>query len=78
MEAILWPVRVGALWGQYRAFSSPNSRIETKSETAAIEGLNSCVRHYLAQFHRKTFCDSKAIHRVKATLTVFFTANWAE
>ena len=34
--------------------------VETKSETAAIEGLNSRIRHYLARFHRKTFCYSKA------------------
>jgi insertion element IS1 protein InsB len=50
--------------------------VETKSETAAIEGLNSRIRHYLARFHRKTLCYSKAIHMVQATLTVFFTNDW--
>ena len=33
--------------------------VETKSETAAIEGLNSRIRHDLARFHRKTFCYFK-------------------
>ncbi|MGB0720123.1 MAG: IS1 family transposase [Bdellovibrionales bacterium] len=50
--------------------------IITKSETAAIEGFNSRIRHYLARFHRKTFYYSKAIHMVQATLTVLFTDNW--
>ena len=50
--------------------------VETKAETSAIEGLNSRIRHYLARFRRKTFCYSKAIAMVQATLTVFFTPNW--
>jgi len=60
----------------YRQIVPESMHVETKSETAAIEGLNSRIRHYLARFHRKTFCYSKAIHMVKATLTVFFTENW--
>ena len=60
----------------YRQIVPKHMHVETKSETAAIEGLNSRIRHYLARFHRKTFCYSKAIHMVQATLTVFFTDNW--
>lgn len=47
--------------------------VETKSETAAIEVLNSRMRHYLARFHRSTFCYFKATYMVKATLILFFT-----
>ena len=62
----------------YRRIVPGDMHVETKSETAAIEGLNSRIRHYLARFHRKTFCYSKAMHMVQATLTVFFTENWNE
>ena len=62
----------------YRRIVPKDMHVETKSETAAIEGLNSRIRHYLARFRRKTFCYSKAVHMVKATLTIFFTHNWSE
>ena len=62
----------------YRQIVPKHMHVETKSETAAIEGLNSRIRHYLARFHRKTFCYSKAIHMVQATLTVFFENNWID
>jgi len=55
-----------------------DKHVITKSETCAVEGFNSRIRHYLARFHRRTFCYSKALHMVYATLTVFFTANWEE
>ena len=60
----------------YKKIVPDNMHVQTKAETSAIEGLNSRIRHYLARFHRKTFCYSKAIHMVQATLTVFFTQNW--
>lgn len=53
----------------------PNHTI-TKAETWGVESLNSRIRHYLARFRRKTFCYSKALHMVKATLILFFTPNW--
>ena len=53
----------------YRQIVPKDMHVETKSETAAIEGLNSRIRHYPARFRRKTFCYSKAKHMVKATLT---------
>lgn len=62
----------------YCTIVPPHMHVETKSETAAIEGLNSRIRHYLARFHRKTYCYSKAIHMVKATLTIFFTHDWCK
>lgn len=60
----------------YQQAIPPEKHVATKAETCAIEGLNSRIRHYLARFHRKTFCYSKALHMVKATLTLFFTHNW--
>jgi insertion element IS1 protein InsB len=60
----------------YRKIVPEHMHIETKAETSAIEGLNSRIRHYIARFHRKTFCYSKALHMVQATLTIFFTPEW--
>ncbi|MCB1076000.1 MAG: IS1 family transposase [Simkania sp.] len=60
----------------YREVLPKDKHVITKSETCAIEGFNLRVRHYLARFHRRTFCYSKALHMVYATLTTFFTANW--
>jgi insertion element IS1 protein InsB len=50
----------------------PNHVI-TKAETWGIESLNSRIRHYLALFRRKSFCYSKSLVMVKASLTLFFT-----
>ena len=52
--------------------------VQTKAETCAVKSLNSRIRHYLARFHRKTFCYSKAVYMVQATLTLFFTSNWSD
>ena len=52
------------------------SHVVGKAYTWGVESLNSRVRHYLARFRRKTFCYSKALHMVKATLTLFFTSDW--
>ena len=60
----------------YNKIVPEERHIQTKAETCAIESLNSRIRHYLARFHRKTFCYSKAIHMVQATLTIFFTPDW--
>jgi len=60
----------------YRQIVPPHLHIQSKAETCAIEGFNSRIRHYLARFRRKTFCYSKAVHMIKATLIIFFTADW--
>ena len=65
----------------YRAYAAvipEELHIVTKAETSAVEALNSRIRHYLARFKRKTFCYSKAIHMVKATLNLFFETNWKQ
>ena len=56
----------------------PEKHEITKAETCAVEGLNSRIRHYLARFHRKTFCYSKVLHMVQATLTLFFCDHWTD
>ena len=57
----------------YHSVIPREKHIATKSETCAIESFNSRIRHYLARFHRKTFCYSKAIHMIYATLTIFIS-----
>ena len=46
----------------YRQIVPKHMHVEIKSETAAIEDLNSRIRHHLMRFRRKTFRDSKAKH----------------
>jgi insertion element IS1 protein InsB len=74
-----------ALWNQLQLFEIENvctdyypayRHIVTKAETWGMESLNSRIRHYLARFRRKTFCYSKALPMVQATLTLFFTPDW--
>ncbi len=60
----------------YEAFIPKHQHVITKAETWGVESLNSRIRHYLARFRRKTFCYSKALHMVQATLTLFFTNDW--
>ena len=52
------------------------THIVGKSETCAVEASNSLIRHFLARFHRRTFCYSKSISMVVATLNIFITPNW--
>ena len=44
----------------------------TKVEIWSVEGKNAQIRHRLAHFHRKTFCYSKAKHRVQVSLKLLF------
>ncbi|MGV6808650.1 MAG: IS1 family transposase [bacterium] len=55
----------------YNTIVPADKHIQTKAETSAIEGLNSRIRHYLARFHRKTFCYSKTLYMVQATLRTY-------
>lgn len=60
----------------YSGIVPKQQHVVTKAETWGVEALNSRIRHYLARFRRKTFCYSKALHMVQATLTLFFTPSW--
>jgi insertion element IS1 protein InsB len=58
----------------YRAYNIlPEDRhIRSKAHTYTVEAKNAQIRHYLARFHRRTKCYSKAVHMVVATLILFF------
>jgi insertion element IS1 protein InsB len=58
----------------YRAYNilPQDHHIRSKAHTFTVESKNSQIRHYLARFHRRTKCYSKAVHMVIATLTIFF------
>jgi insertion element IS1 protein InsB len=60
----------------YEAIIRGVTHVIGKAHTWGIESLNSRIRHYLARFRRKTFCYSKSLQMVKATLTIFFTPDW--
>lgn len=40
----------------------------SKTGMTRVEGENSRLRHYLARLHRKTFCYSKSIEMLKASV----------
>jgi len=58
-------------WEAYTDFIPEEKHTQTKAETFTVEGINNVIRHYLARFHRKTHCYSKAIHMVHASLLLF-------
>ncbi|MFM7469463.1 MAG: IS1 family transposase [Vampirovibrionales bacterium] len=60
----------------YDAIVTGARHVVGKAYTWGVESLNSRIRHYLARFRRKTFCYSKSLEMVKATLTIFFTPHW--
>ena len=43
-----------------------------KQFTQGIENLNGRIKHFLARFHRKTYCYSKSIDMMKASLRLLF------
>ncbi len=52
----------------YRKVIPDRLLFQTKRLTHNIESLNSRVRHYLARFHRRTFCYSKQAEMVELSL----------
>ncbi len=53
----------------YRALP-PKKHLVGKAYTFTVEGKNSQLRHYLARFHRRTKCYSKAVHMIFDSLTL--------
>ena len=47
-------------WKAYGEFVPSSKHFASKAETSTVEGYNSCIRHYLARFRRKTKCYSKS------------------
>ena len=52
----------------YRRIIPDRLLFQTKRLTHNIESLNSRIRHYLARFHRRTFCYSKSPEMVELSL----------
>jgi insertion element IS1 protein InsB len=57
-------------WKSYEEFIPSDKHLQTKAETFTVEGYNSRVRHYLARFHRKTKCYSKAEYMIVFSLNL--------
>lgn len=56
----------------YKCILPYKKHISSKAETYTIEKLNGCVRHFLARFHRKTYCYSKSIEMIIYSLNLLF------
>jgi insertion element IS1 protein InsB len=56
----------------FRAYNKlpPQKHLIGKAHTFTVEGKNSQLRHYLARFHRRTKCYSKAVHMIFDSLTL--------
>ena len=59
-------------WKAYRCVLPQDRHLCSKKHTYTVEGYNCRIRHYLARFHRKTLCYSKAVHMVEASLKLLF------
>jgi insertion element IS1 protein InsB len=57
-------------WKSYEEFIPPDKHLQTKAETFTVEGYNSRIRHYLARFHGKTKCYSKAEYMIVSPLNL--------
>jgi insertion element IS1 protein InsB len=56
----------------YNCILPDNKHISSKAETYTIEKLNGCIRHFLARFHRKSYCYSKSIEMIIYSLNLLF------
>ena len=62
-------VRALALrWKVYPCFIDDCDRLISKTAMIRVEGENSRLRHYLACLHRKTFCYSKSVEMLEASI----------
>ncbi len=59
-------------WEAYKCVLPEGKHIASKAETYTIEGLNSKVRHFMARFHRRTFCYSKSVDMISYSLNLLF------
>jgi insertion element IS1 protein InsB len=61
----------------YRAYNilPEEQHVRSKAHTYTVEAKNAQIRHYLARFHRRTKCYSKAVHMVVASLILFFNKD---
>jgi IS1 family transposase len=52
----------------YRCFIDDADHLVSKTAMTRVEGENSRLRHYLARLHRKTFCYSKSVTVLAASI----------
>ena len=52
----------------YSSDVDDGDHLVSKTAMTRVEGENSRLRHYLARLHRKTFCYSKSIEMLKASI----------
>ncbi|MGL5834489.1 MAG: IS1 family transposase [Waterburya sp.] len=55
-------------WKVYPCFINDCDHLVSKTGMTRVEGENSRLRHYLARLHRKTFCYSKSIEMLEASV----------
>lgn len=56
----------------YNCVLPDKKHISSKAETYTIEKLNGCVRHFLARFHRRSYCYSKSVEMITYSLNLLF------
>jgi insertion element IS1 protein InsB len=62
----------------YPCFINDGDHLVSKTAMTRVEGENSRLRHYLARLHRKTFCYSKSIEMLEASirLLTYYLKHW--
>ena len=58
---------------KYKAYDliDPKKRLIGKAYTYSVERMNRLLRHYLARFTRKTYCQSKSISMIVDSVLLF-------
>ena len=59
-------------WRVYNEIIPEDKLIQNKAETYTVESHNSLIKHFLAQFRRKSKCYSKSVEMMELTLNLFF------
>jgi insertion element IS1 protein InsB len=52
----------------YPCLIDDSDHLVSKTAMTRVEGENSRLRHYLARLHRQTFCYSKSMEMLKASI----------
>ena len=64
-------------WKAYKQLIPKDQHVCTKAETYTVEGMNNCLRHYLARFHRKTHGYSKSLKMIHLSILSFVNKDLA-
>lgn len=65
-------------WKVYPCFINDCDHLVSKTAMTRVEGENSRLRHYLARLHRKTFCYSKSLEMLEASIRLlsYYLKHW--